>query len=94
MEIITANQAREMIDKYNRCNLNDTIKYVMKEIKDLAKYGMNNVDFNNMFPTRYDHFEQIKTKEFKEYIESLGYKYEFSSRINIGFYSEHIIISW
>lgn len=94
MEIITAEQAREMTDKYYRHNLNDTIKYVMEEIKDRAKCGMNNVDFNNMFPTRYNHFEQIKTKEFKKYIESLGYKYDFSSRLNIGFYSEHIIISW
>lgn len=94
MEIITAEQARKLTDEYISYDLENTIKYVMKKIKDQARIDINSIEFNNLISSRYINFKQLKNNNFIKYIESLGYNYNFYSKPGINFYIERIIISW
>lgn len=93
MDIITAEQAREMTNNYIPIEIKKVIDYVMSEIKNSANHGNNSVDFNDYFTPCID-YETIKSKEFAKYIESLGYVYTFNEEEKWGHYSERIIISW
>lgn len=93
MTIITANQAREITNNYIPNEIKKTIDYVMSEIKDSADHGDNSVDFSDYFTPCTD-YEIIKSKEFANYIETLGYTYIFDEKERWGERSERIIISW
>lgn len=94
MKFLTAEQAREMSAKAIPYDLEMTIEYVMKEIEDMTQcYGANQVSFNDSTPCLY--FEDIKSKKFKSFIESLGYSYEYKAEESEWFGTqEEIIISW
>lgn len=93
MNIITAEEAREITNSYIPRKIRSTMEYVMIEIAESAKYGDDTTEFHDdSTPCAY--FEIIKSDEFKNYIKSLGYKYEFNSEEKLEFYSEWVIISW
>ena len=93
MNIITAKQAREITNNYIPYEIKDTIEYVMKDIKKSANCGNNKREFHDIL-TPCTYFEIIKSDKFKNYIESLGYKYKFNSEEKLGCYSEWVTISW
>ena len=93
MDIITAEQAREITNGYIPYEIKSTMEYVMEEIKESASCGSNATEFHDgLTPCTY--LEVIKSNEFKNYIESLGYKYEFNSEEKWCCYSEWVTISW
>lgn len=94
MKILTAEQAREASAKAIPYDLELTIEYVMNKIEDMTQcYGANEVSFNVYTPCF--HFEKIKSKEFKSFIESLGYSYEHKTEEGEWFgLQEEVIISW
>ena len=93
MDIITAKQAREITNSYIPYEIKSTMEYVMENIKESANCGSNTTEFHDgLTPCTY--LEVIKSDEFKNYIESLGYKYEFNSEEKWGCYSEWVTISW
>lgn len=93
MEIITAEQAREITSNYIPFEIKRAIEYVMSQIKDSANDGNNSVVFSDYFTPCGD-YETIKSKEFVKYIKSLGYTYAFEEKEKWGEYSERVIISW
>lgn len=93
MNVITAKEAREIANQYVPYEIKSTLEYVMKDIEETAKYGGTQIEFRDIL-TPCAYFETIKSNEFKKYIESLGYKYEFNSKETWGFYSEWVTISW
>ena len=93
MNIITAEQAREITKNYIPDRIKKAMDYVMSEIKNSANHGNNSVDFSDYFIPCTD-YEAIKSKEFAEYIKSLGYTYIFEEKEKWGEYSERITISW
>lgn len=94
MDIITAEQAREITNSHVPYEIGSTMEYVMEKIKEEAKCGNNTVEFSSGTLTPYSIFETIKSDKFKTYIESFGYEYKFDSIMREYFYSEHVIISW
>ena len=93
MNIITAKQAREIADHYIPYEIRSTLEYVMEDIKKSANCGNNTTEFHDsLIPCTY--LEVIKSDKFKNYIESLGYTYEFNSEEKWGCYSEWVTISW
>lgn len=91
MEIITAEQARKMTNDYIPYDFRETIRIVMKLITDATKHGNSEIVIADRVAFLFD---KVKTKKFKKYIESLGYKYDFYTEENMGFCSENIKISW
>ena len=75
MDIITAEQDREITNGYIPYEIKSTMEYVMEEIKESASCGSNTTEFHDSL-TPCTYLEVIKSDEFKNYIESLGYKYE------------------
>lgn len=93
MNVITAEEARKIANQYVPYEMKNALEYVMDDIKETAKWGSNATEFRDtLTPCAY--LETIKSEEFKKYIESLGYKYEFNSKEKWGIYSEWVIISW
>lgn len=93
MDIITAEQAREITNSYIPYEIKSTMEYVMEDIKDSANYGNDMTEFHDSL-TPCTYLEVIKSDKFKKYIESLGYKYKFNSEEKWGCYSEWVTISW
>jgi len=96
MNVITAKEARKIANRYAPHKMENALKYVMYDIKETAKLGRNTTEFRDTLTPR-TYFQTIKSEEFKKYIESLGYKYEFNSKETWetwGLYSEWVTISW
>lgn len=93
MRIFTAKQARKNTDRFVDYDILEAVEYVMKDIKDSANCGSDTTEFHDSL-TPYTHLKVIKSDKFKNYIESLGYKYEFNSEEKWGCYSEWVTISW
>lgn len=93
MNIITAEQAREIASQYIPYEIRSALKYVMEDIEETAKCGNNSTEFRNTL-TPYTYLETIKSDKFKNYIESLGYKYEFHSEEKLGCHFKWVTISW
>lgn len=93
MNVITAKEAREIANQYVPYEIKSTLEYVMEDIEKTVKYGGTQIEFCDIL-TPYAYLETIKSNEFKKYIESLGYKYEFNSKKTWDFYSEWVTISW
>lgn len=93
MDIITAEQARDITNSYIPYDISMAVEHTMEKIKEAAECGSNNVEFcDGLTPCAI--LETIKTDKFKAYIESFGYTYELETISRAWFYSERVIISW
>lgn len=93
MSILTAEQARDITNQYIPYEIRSALEYVMKDIKETAKYGSDSTEFRDAL-TPCTYLETIKSDKFKNYIESLGYTYKFDSEEKWGCYSEWVTIYW
>lgn len=90
MEIITAEQAREMVKEHIPYEIKYTVNCIMEQIKNYANDGNSEIDFDYTEP----YFTTMKSKKFKDFITSLGYKYQLHSTERWSCYTEWITISW
>lgn len=93
MEIITAEQARDITKLHIPYNLHNTVMYAMNKIAEAANRGDNIVEFHDGTTVRC-YLESISSDEFKEYITSLGYRYTNGDKEQYGRNYEWVIISW
>lgn len=92
MKVITATEARKIVTNYIPKELKDTLNFVMNEIKENAENGHTCVEFDDFYSIC--DYERIKSKKFKEYIESFGYTHEVIAEEKCGEHSERVKISW
>lgn len=93
MEIITAEQAREVTENYIPLKMKGTLEFVMEKIKEAAKNGECYVEFNDFYSVC--DYEMIRSENFRKYIESFGYFYEvIVEEHRWGDNSERVKISW
>lgn len=93
MDIITAQQARDMTRVHIPYGLHNTVIYTMGKIKEAANHGMNFVEFRKD-TTPQCYLESISSNKFKEYITSLGYRHKNECKEWRGYLYERVIISW
>lgn len=68
MNIITAEEAKEMSENYIPYELESSIEYVMKEIEDSAKFGYRDIDFN---PNCCIHWDTIASTKFEAFMKKM-----------------------
>lgn len=79
-----------MVKEHIPYEIKYAINCVMEQIKNDANDGNSGTEFDSSEPYYYT----MKSKKFKDFIESLGYKYKLCSTEKWGCYTERITISW
>lgn len=93
MNIITAEQAREITKKAPPTGFANIIDYIFNEIKRWANLGTNFVEFRPDITAKI-YYNDIRNEQVRNYIESLGYSYALDVKIKNNIRYEWITISW